>query len=386
MSKKTRNQRSACKEAQSTQHQHREGYSLRHASQHIGGEARSPWGFYPMFVLTVAGILVLSAALGGALLWLMYNAGLLEGERHNPLPILILVGLPSLSIGLLLVSVFGRAAVRPITKLSEGLNQVASGNFSVRLDKDDRGQFGIVNQNFNQMAEELESIEMLREDFIVNVSHEFKSPLSSIQGYATLLQDATLSESERAEYLEAIFSATRSLSNMSSNILELSNLNTHMADLPREEFSLDEQIRQAIVMLEPIISEKGIALDIELENTDIAANPELLETVWINVLGNAIKFTEPSGSIAVRLKILDGKAGQGTQVEAVFTDTGCGMNEEELAHIFDKFYQADSSHKAEGNGLGLALASTIVQKHGGTIDVTSTLGEGSTFRVRLPLG
>jgi len=231
------------------------------------------------------------------------------------------------------------------------------------------------------MAQELENIELLREDFIVNVSHEFKTPLSSIQGYATLLQDPDLSEAEKGEYLDAIFSATRSLSNLSSNILELSNLETQTAELPKEAFSLDEQIRQVIVILEPVCSKKKLELDIDLEEIDIVANQDLIETVWINLIGNAIKFTEDGGRIAVRLQLLENQS----QAQVTITDTGCGMSEQELLRIFDKFYQAESSHKSEGNGLGLALVNTIIAKHNGDIAVESVPGQGTSFTVILPL-
>ncbi|MCL2749750.1 MAG: HAMP domain-containing histidine kinase, partial [Coriobacteriia bacterium] len=284
---------------------------------------------------------------------------------------------------------FGRNAIKPLNDLSKGLNEVASGNFTVRLNEQTLGQYSETSRNFNQMARELESIEMLREDFILNVSHEFKTPLSAIQGYATLLQDPDLGEAEKAEYLDGIFSATRSLSNLSSNILELSNLETQASELSKEEYSLDEQLRQVIVMLEPACSKKGLELEVDLDTVDIIANQDLLETVWINLLGNAIKFTEEGGSVTVRMRCLDKQTGAArasspaSKVEVSIADTGCGIEEKELSRIFDKFYQTDQSHKSEGNGLGLALVNTIIAKHNGSIEVQSTPGKGSCFRVHL---
>jgi len=354
-----------------------------------------------MFVVAVAIILVLSLLIGAIILYLLFSTGLIEPggehsafyasiefsnthvepERGNPFPFIVMIALPSIFITLLLFLVFGRTAIKPLNALSKGLGEIASGDFSVRLNEQALGQYGETNQNFNRMAQELENIELLREDFIVNVSHEFKTPLSSIQGYATLLQDPDLGESERREYLDAIFGATRSLSNLSSNILELSNLETQTAELPKQTFSLDEQIRQVIVILEPVCSEKKLELDIDLEEIDIVANQDLLMEVWINLIGNAIKFTEEGGSIAVRLLLLN-KQGQ---AQVTIADTGCGMNEKELLHIFDKFYQAESSHKSEGNGLGLALVNTIIAKHNGNILVESSPGQGTSFSVSLPL-
>jgi len=352
-------------------------------------------GFYTMFVLGIAVILVVSLLIGVSILFVLFTSGLVVPERGNPLPVLLLIALPSILISLVLITGFGRNAIRPLNDLSKGLNEVASGNFSVRLNEQVLGQYSETSRNFNQMAQELENIELLREDFIMNVSHEFKTPLSSIQGYATLLQDPCLEEAERAEYLEAILSATRSLSNLSSNILELSNLETQTSELPREEYSLDEQLRQVIVLLEPVCSKKELTLDIELDAADILANQDLLETVWINLLGNAIKFTEDGGSIAVRMRRLAeqgevGKTAAGPAsppaggVEVSIIDTGCGMEERELSRIFDKFYQADRSHKAEGNGLGLSLVSTIIAKHNGSIKVESTPGKGTRFTICLP--
>lgn len=337
------------------------------------------WGFYPMFVLIVAAILILSIFIGSAFIYLAFSLGLIDASNHSPFPLLILIALPSLIIGLLFAIGFGQKAVKPINNLSDALKKVAEGDFSVRLNEDMRGNYGEVSQNFNLMAQELSSIEMLRSDFITNVSHEFKSPLSSIQGYATLLQDQNLEESERQEYLDAIFSATRTLSNMSSNILDLSNLETQTTEIMKKKFSLDEQIRHVIVMFDPLGMDKEIGLDIDLEDVDIEANPELLETVWINIFGNALKFSEQGGEIIVRLNRIEDEAC------VSFEDIGCGMSEEEVARIFDKFYQADGSHKTEGSGLGLALADTIVRQHGGRIEVSSTPGKGSTFVVLLPL-
>jgi signal transduction histidine kinase len=165
---------------------------------------------------------------------------------------------------------------------------------------------------------------------------------------------------------------------MSSNILELSNLETQTAQPMHDQFSLDEQLRQVMVVLAPLCSEKELELDIVLEDTTIVASQELLETVWLNVLGNAIKFSEPGGMLSVRLQL------EGDVAKVSISDTGCGMSEEELPYIFDKFYQADSSHKSEGSGLGLALVGAIINKHSGSIEVTSVLGKGSTFTVALP--
>lgn len=348
---------------------------------------RSCWGFYPLFILGVGAILLVVMLVASLLLFALVSLGILDFPEVvsgpdetsvSPLHIFLLIVIASIIIGVLLAVVFGRKTAKPVDKLSDGMRSVASGDFSVRLDEQ-RAPFDEIHHNFNMMVEDLSSIEMLRNDFIANVSHEFKSPLSSIQGYATLLQDPSLSEEDRQEYLQAIIAATRSLSNMSSNILELSSLETQGEALTKGQFSLDEQLRQVIVMLEPLWAEKGLRLKVDLDKLNVIGNEEMLATVWTNLIVNAIKFTQPNGSIRIRLT----KAGSFAKVSVA--DTGCGISNADQRRIFDKFYQSDASRETEGNGLGLALAFKILEKHEGTIQVKSERGKGSEFTVLLPL-
>ncbi len=230
------------------------------------------------------------------------------------------------------------------------------------------------------MAAELAATEILQTDFVSNVSHEFKTPITAIEGYATLLHGDEHLTAEQSEYAHKILFNTRRLSGLVGNILLLSKLDNQSIPSRREKYRLDEQLRQAIVSLEPKWTEKNIDFDAELEDVTYSGNEQLLFHVWLNLLDNAVKFSPAGGCITVRLGA--GKEG----VTVTIADQGAGISEDERKRIFDKFYQADSSHKDEGNGLGLALVSRIVAIHGGAIAVENNNGAGCTFTVSLPNG
>ena len=227
------------------------------------------------------------------------------------------------------------------------------------------------------MAQELSSIEMIRNDFIANVSHEFKTPLSSLNGYLTLLQDSSLSDAERSEYLSKAFFSIEKLNDLTDNILRLSKLENQVSLDEPTSYRLDEQLREAIVLLEPKWSRKDISFELDLPELTICSQRSLLFQVWTNLLSNAIKFSDSGGSVTVKIEESE------HHYKVYISDTGIGMTEEEQRHIFDKFYQADSSRQAQGNGLGLALCKEIVSKCSGKIYVTSKPGEGSVFLVSL---
>ncbi|MCD8250235.1 MAG: HAMP domain-containing histidine kinase, partial [Lachnospiraceae bacterium] len=222
--------------------------------------------------------------------------------------------------------------------------------------------------------------EMQRSDFISNVSHEFKTPLATINGYATLLQDDTLTREEQDEYLEIIIQTCKGLSTMTGNILSLTNLEHQDCINSREVFRVDEQIREVILGMEPLWSEKNLTVTPELDEISWHGNWELTRLIWSNLLNNAIKFTPAGGEITIEAT-LDRK-----WLTVAMQDSGCGMTPEVIAHIFDKFYQGDTSHKRKGNGLGLALVQRVVSLYGGTIDVKSEPDLGSCFTIRLPSG
>ena len=269
---------------------------------------------------------------------------------------------------------------RNLQMICKAAQKVAHGDFSVRLDvykeKTAKTEIDILKEDFNTMVSELASIEKLKDDFVADVSHEIKTPLSIIQGYADLLKTPGISEKERNEYINLISEAINNLTTLVSNILKLNKIESQEI-VQKEKFSLDEQMRYCILSFEDKINDKDIELEVNFDEVIINSDRSLLELVWNNLFSNAIKFTDEGGKITLILK------NQGNVVIATVRDTGCGMGNDTKKHIFDKFYQGDTSHSQEGNGLGLALVDRVVRLLDGEILVTSTLGEGSEFKVIL---
>lgn len=284
----------------------------------------------------------------------------------------------TISVGLTAYYV-GRRIMAPMVKLSEASKQVAHRNFDVCVNDSSRlEEVQTTFRNFNAMVQELQRIDTLSNDFIASVSHEFKTPLTAIEGYAMLLQDPGLSQSEHDEYLEKILSNSHRLSTLVGNILTLSKLETQSLAEQQRLFRLDEQIRQSIVSLEPLWSEREIELDVELDAVTLRGCEAILSLIWSNLISNAIKFS-PRGS-RIELTLREQKECAVVQVR----DYGCGMTKEVQERIFDKFFQGNPSHKAQGNGLGLALVKRIVELSDGVIEVESAPQEGTCFRVILP--
>jgi signal transduction histidine kinase len=272
---------------------------------------------------------------------------------------------------------------RPMRRLSEAARKIARGDFAVRiapLRKDGKKDFvEVMFEDFNTMAGELESIEMLKNDFIANVSHEIKTPLAVIQNYAASLQDEALPPEERREYVKTIIASSQKLSALVSNILKLNKLEHEEIVPAAVPFDLSEQLRRCALAFENLWEQKNITFEADLDEVAICYNESMLELVWNNLLSNAVKFTPPGGTISLSLKKWAGFA------VVRISDSGCGMDEETQKHIFDKFYQGDRSHSQEGNGLGLALVKKALDMTGAKITVTSKIGEGAAFAVRLKL-
>ncbi len=277
-----------------------------------------------------------------------------------------------------LIIVLTSKLVHPILALTNATQRVARGDFDVHLDEERNDEIGRLTRNFNYMVQELKTIEYLRRDFISNVSHELKTPLASIRGYATLLQNERLDASERQDYAGVIAQEAARLANMSSTMLMLSRLERQTAQESPTRFALDEQIRMAILILEPQWSAKHIELSIDLEPVELVGSEDLLQQVWLNILGNAIKFSSAKGQIDVDLQ----RVGQSVAVR--IRDYGIGIAPEDLDRVFEKFFQVDRTRSGEGSGLGLSLVRRIVMLFDGTIDVESTPGEGTLFTVTLP--
>ena len=272
---------------------------------------------------------------------------------------------------------------RPILRISEAARKVAKGNFSIRiapLRKDKKKDFiEVMFDDFNSMVHELANIENFKDDFIANVSHEIKTPLAVIQGYTTALQNDKLDINERNDYINTIVEASQKLSELVSNILKLNKLENQEILLESNPFNLTEQLRRCVFSFEELREQKNISFDSELEEINVCHDENLLEIVWNNLLSNAIKFTNTGGSIFMKLKVQNGNA------QISISDTGCGMSEETQKHVFDKFYQGDTAHSKEGNGLGLAMVKRAITLLGGTVTLESQPDQGSTFTICLKI-
>ncbi len=312
---------------------------------------------------------------------IMMLSGLIKPTQFRLSPFLLfaLTTIVSSAIGFLFFIIFGRHFTKPITDLTEATQKVASGNFDVEIERNGNPEMETLIDNFNKMVEDLKKNETLKNDFIANVSHEFKTPLSNIQGYAMLLQEENLNEQDKYSYTQAIIESSKNLTELVSNILKLTKLENQEEILECKDYSLDEQIRQSILIYETQWTEKNIDLNVDLEDLRILNDESLLLQVWNNLISNAIKFSNQNGKISICLRKEDD--------EAVVTieDNGIGMEEKVVDRIFDKFYQGDNSHFKNGNGLGLAIVKRIIEIVNGKIGVESKIKEGSKFFVRIPL-
>nr|WP_236005922.1 HAMP domain-containing sensor histidine kinase [Desemzia sp. RIT 804] len=286
-------------------------------------------------------------------------------------------------IGALLVGIFKRVYFdRPIRTIADAAKRVTEGDFSVRIPsyrKDSKKDYiEVLIEDFNKMTEQLTTIETLKTDFVVNVSHEIKAPLSVIQSYATAIQDDSLSTEERREYGKTIVEASKKMTELITNILKLNKLEKQEFFPVSEPYALDEQLRECVLNFEELWGKKNITMvGDDIEEVAVNYDSALLELVWNNFISNAIKFTDEDGTISITLKKENNSA------IVSIKDTGCGMNEETVAHVFDRFYQGDTSHSTEGNGLGLALVKKVINLIGGKMSVESHVNEGTTFTVKL---
>lgn len=274
---------------------------------------------------------------------------------------------------------------RPVKRISDGLERLTEGKLDERIkefsDPLGSNQYNIIIQRINKMADELSGVETLRTDFVSNVSHEMKTPLAVIQNYAALLRSPGLTEADRMEYAGAINDATKRLAALITNILKLNKLENQQIFPESQCFDLGEQVCECLLEFESQWEKKNIGIETDIgQEIMINADPELLSLVWSNLFSNAIKFTNEGGTVSVSV------SRKGRAVQVSVSDTGCGIDSETGRHIFDKFYQGDTSHASRGNGLGLALVKRIIDITDGEISVFSQVGKGSTFTVTLRSG
>ena len=310
-----------------------------------------------------------------------------ENQWHTVIQVMI----PTLYWGLVAaaLTLFTRRQIaktydKPMKELAKAADRVAHGDFSVYIPplhtSNHHDYLDLMFLDFNQMVAELGSLETMRTDFIANVSHEIKTPLAGIQNYAQLLQRPGLTEAEREAYISAILSSTRRLSALVTNILKLNKLESQQIVPQFEPYDVCGQLSGCALSFEALWEEKNIDFEADLEDrATICGDASLMELVWNNLLSNAFKFTEPGGRVTLQ------QTSDDTEVVVTVSDTGCGMSPETQRHIFEKFYQGDTSHAAEGNGLGLALALRVLQLMDAAIEVESTEGQGATFVVRIPI-
>ena len=269
----------------------------------------------------------------------------------------------------------------PVNKILDATERLAEGDFSIRLDTDHTygkyNDYDLIMENVNVVARELGKSEILKSDFISNVSHEIKTPIAIIQNCVTLMQSKDITEDERIGYAKTAEVATRRLNNLVTNILKLNKLENQEITKNYESFCLTGVLEKSILGFEEIIETKELFLDVQIEDVTIVSNKTYLELVFNNLISNAIKFTENGGTIGISVTPISGGA-----LVAV-SDTGCGISKEDGARIFDKFYQGDTSHSQEGNGLGLPLVKKVIDVLGGKIMVQSELGKGTTFTIEL---
>lgn len=327
-------------------------------------------------------VMVLSVLSAGLLVFLLNRAGWIDLNQPNSYRGIYVLLYVSIFMGVVFAALLSRRSVKPIRDMMEATDRVAKGDFSAQATVKGSMVFELdaLAASFNKMVQELKGIETLRSDFVRNFSHELKTPIVSISGFAKLLKLGHLSEEEKQDYLDRIIQESERLVELSASILNLSKVENTKILSEKTVYRLDEQIRLAILTLETKWSAKSLQLDIALEDVTICANKNLLHQVWINLLDNAVKFTHSGGTLKIDLH----HNGQ----EAVFRleDNGCGMSEETMRRMFDQFYQGDPSRSMTGSGLGLSIVKRIIDLCGGMIDTESELGQGSVFKVKLPLG
>lgn len=327
-------------------------------------------------------IMVLSIILGFTLMYLLSVIGIETGFKNIHISLLGNIFFVSVIIGTIIATVVSKLFFKPLQDVIEGTKKVAKGDFTYRIDQKDPtdSEISQLITSFNDMSEELSGIEMFRQDFINNFSHEFKTPISSIIGYAKELKREDITEKEKDEYLSIIISESERLSSLSSNILLLSKVENQKILSNQTTFKLDEQLRNSILVLQKSWESKNIEWDLDFDEITYVGDEDLLAQVWINLISNAIKFSHQDSKLSISCK-----TNNKNEIKVRISDEGIGMDDKTLQHAFDKFYQGDISHATKGNGLGLPLVKKIIELFHGSINIKSRVGSGTIVSVILPI-
>lgn len=335
------------------------------------------------YTLLVLLILVSAGLITASVYIILYTLDFIPSAALTPLILPVIVIVSCMIIGTILAVFVGKLFINPLRRLIAANEEIRQGNFKVRLSEQTViGELNNLMKSFNSMADELEATELFRNDFINSFSHEFKTPIVSIRGFARQLQkdneQHTLTDEQRREYTNIIACESDRLARLSSNILTLTKFENQQIVTDKTEFYLDEQIRRTVLLLEKQWTANHINIELELEEIRVHFNEEMLAQMWLNLIGNAIKFSHSGGTVLIKCRMKNKFAC------VDICDSGEGMEEETLHKIFDKFYQCDSSHKSDGNGLGLAIVKRIAELANAAITVKSEVGKGTTFSVKLP--
>ncbi len=330
-----------------------------------------------LMIVTLILSLVLSALIRNGVIFLRTPTQYMWfGFAFRDILLLVLV-IVGMVISVVSVS---RSTTQPIRKVTDAMKRVAAGDFNVQvsLRQENVEEFGMLQNGFNMMVDDLKGNAYLRQNFMSNVSHELKTPLSIINGYARLMEEGGVSHEDCMEYAGYISRESDRLIRLTSDMLRLSRIDGAGAKLTKSDFALDEQIRSAILLLEPRWNSKNIDVSADLQEVRYSGDADLLSQVWLNLVGNAVKYTPDGGKIEVSL------TSEKDGVSVSVADSGIGMSEETMDHMFEMFYQGDESHQKDGSGLGLAIVKRIVELHGGSVSAVSSPGAGSVFTVKLP--
>ena len=331
-------------------------------------------------ILTIL-IIVLSAILA---IYFHNRQEVDDARKLTPLLAFIWITVTTIVANLILYYKMHRV-FKSVERINEATTEVAKGDFSVEIEKDEHLHIAEIEDmydSFNEMVKELGTIETLRNDFVANVSHEIKTPIAAIDGYATLLQDQTLTPEERRQHVESILYNCHRVNALTGNILMLSRLDNGTMIQKEKPFRLDEQIRKVVLSMEEAWEKKDMELDIDMAPVTYVGDEDLLYHIWSNLISNAIKFSNPGGLLQIRLEENPSDTGV---VCVTIRDTGIGLSQGQMEHMYDKFYQGDSSHSKEGNGLGLALVRQITDLLHISISAKSKRGQGTIFILELPI-